>query len=491
MNASEVKYLASDIQYLALEGGGGKGIVYKGMIQALEEKGLLPIKYETGQIKGIVGSSAGAMTALALSMGMTLKDIENETTKEKLSILNSKEDVQENKRRSVVKENGHIVPSGENFEIEEITVYSISKEKIMKLLDKLWALIPKDIEYPMGIPVLVYDDIEKQMDCATKIPAELGYYCGFGARAYFTHIIQTYFIGSEYHIEYVLAHPEMQWLNAGTLTFKQFYDATKFDLRVTGCNTTTHLPLIFSASTTPNFPIAEAVGISMSIPFYFKPVEVGTVDLFNPTKTEILSGVCNNSDDDKKYTGFWVDGGMLNNLPIHAFDDINNAQTNLTSISNFDGSALNPNILAFRLQNGFDKKYYTLDGEPDGLNFQLRAQKLLYFGDKAKQSFENGEILGAIGALAQTGILDNDIVDSIVRSIDLSYLFRYCTDIFDTLMYPSEDGQLRTAKERSQTVELYTGFIGTMDFAPGIYGGIDITIDPIKFAREKTLAKLL
>jgi predicted acylesterase/phospholipase RssA len=69
----------SDIQFLALEGGGGKGAAYLGAIQFLETKGVLPIKLNsqgTNQIKGISGASAGAITALFLAVGYTSPEIE-------------------------------------------------------------------------------------------------------------------------------------------------------------------------------------------------------------------------------------------------------------------------------------------------------------------------------------------------------------------------------------------------------------------------------
>jgi hypothetical protein len=37
------------------------------------------------------------------------------------------------------------------------------------------------------------------------------------------------------------------------------------------------------------------------------------------------------------------------------------------------------------------------------------------------------------------------------------------SDLLDTALYPSEDGQIRTSQEKAQTIELYTY---TIDFAP-------------------------
>jgi|GEM_PF-3671436 len=83
-----------DVKYLVFEGGGGKGSVYLGALVALEDLRILPIRplkrtvsknhipyyleKIDGPLIGIAGSSAGAITALALSMGMTSSDLASE-----------------------------------------------------------------------------------------------------------------------------------------------------------------------------------------------------------------------------------------------------------------------------------------------------------------------------------------------------------------------------------------------------------------------------
>jgi predicted acylesterase/phospholipase RssA len=67
-----------DVAYLALEGGGGKGVTYLGAIRALERMEILPIDIRRpgeNQIIGISGASAGAITALLLSLGLNSRRI--------------------------------------------------------------------------------------------------------------------------------------------------------------------------------------------------------------------------------------------------------------------------------------------------------------------------------------------------------------------------------------------------------------------------------
>lgn len=73
-----------NLKYLALEGGGAKGAVYVGAIEALEELygvkenngSILDAKEKDGKstkIKGIAGTSAGSITAFALALGLNSK----------------------------------------------------------------------------------------------------------------------------------------------------------------------------------------------------------------------------------------------------------------------------------------------------------------------------------------------------------------------------------------------------------------------------------
>ena len=77
-------------------------------------------------------------------------------------------------------------------------------------------------------------------------------------------------------------------------TFKQLWDDHQKELVVTGCDLTEMETTYFHYKTTPDMPIALAVRISMSIPYLFVPIE--------------------------QDTHFYVDGGTIDNYPIHVFD---------------------------------------------------------------------------------------------------------------------------------------------------------------------------
>jgi predicted acylesterase/phospholipase RssA len=56
------------------------------------------------------------------------------------------------------------------------------------------------------------------------------------------------------------------------LTFREFYAISGVELAICVTNATTNQPLYFSRYFTPDFPVLEAVGASMSFPIAFKPI---------------------------------------------------------------------------------------------------------------------------------------------------------------------------------------------------------------------------
>ncbi|SRR6266568_6649463 len=67
------KLKADDIRYLALEGGGGKGFAYLGAIDILEKVKGADGRSIMARVDGFAGASAGAITALLLSIGYDYK----------------------------------------------------------------------------------------------------------------------------------------------------------------------------------------------------------------------------------------------------------------------------------------------------------------------------------------------------------------------------------------------------------------------------------
>lgn len=74
--------VAQDVRNLVLEGAGVRGVAYVGAIQYLEEKGMIK------DLNKVAGTSAGAIAALAVSLGYNSRQIEDLIYKTKLQKFN-------------------------------------------------------------------------------------------------------------------------------------------------------------------------------------------------------------------------------------------------------------------------------------------------------------------------------------------------------------------------------------------------------------------
>lgn len=173
-------------------------------------------------------------------------------------------------------------------------------------------------------------------------------------------------------------------------------------------------PKYFSAAFTPDFSVVDAVSLSMSIPFLFRPYVI---------ESEVNLDSNLPADYNKDYLGLYVDGGMLNNYPLHAFD-----YRPAKSI-NYQGDFANyflasPNIslsatefcdciLGIRLQNSV-KEYEVSDDFKEGNSFIIR------------------DFIG---------------------------------QLYSTILYPSEDGQIRSSLENNLSISIDVTDLELLDFS--------------------------
>lgn len=85
-------------------------------------------------------------------------------------------------------------------------------------------------------------------------------------------------------------------LGSPAATFADLAATRRVDLRVVATEITTHTSQVFSAATSPTVAVADAVRMSMSIPFFFAAVRTGA--------------------------GVFVDGGATWNYPLQIFDGV-------------------------------------------------------------------------------------------------------------------------------------------------------------------------
>lgn len=409
-----------EVQYLTFEGGGGKGVTFLGAIRELEHVKVLPIK-RGGPIRGVSGSSAGAITALMLAMGMDssqLGDLLFAPEKQELFLNFFWES-----RTGVLRTVRDNEPGSWDL-LANPSAWRRAKDLGSTVALLPW--IPEEILLKAALGWFMSGSVYKPItDQLTKsmgmyvanLLCDRGLFHGLGVRTFF-----------EIHIGNALGDAlGKRHLVPGKLNFEQFFEITGVNLVVTGTNISRQRPAYFSALHTPMFPVAEAVAISMNIPVLFKPVVIESPD---------------------ELAGFWVDGGLLNNLPIHAFDDPRQQafwQCRLAKEPT-DTQSLNPHVLAFRLSDGYAPP------KP----FKDSKGVLSYAKESLKKSVWSPFFI----------------------------LKQYLAELAGSLMYPAEEGQLRTRQEHDQTIELFCHELATGDFTPKK----DLYDPPIAAAQEAVKA---
>jgi NTE family protein len=324
---------------LALEGGGGKGAAYLGALGVFADPAIGLLKAATdGRTEGAVldksrvgkisGSSAGAITATLVACGYSLEEIVKIVTSEH---LRSFYDLPQLLRPRV----GQNLPAGEFF---EPSLNPTGSGVFARQDDQFTRERFDEARDPAGASRLLSRVIRnwlmQRRASLLKLPTALQFLLGvegnLGERALpeYVRSLLTDFgfmsgIGARKAIDALIAQKTVigQTTTHG-ITFSQFVKHHGVELFLTGTRLETGTFHYFSAKTTPHFAVADAVRISMSIPVLFKPVVIRPGDF-----------------PGDELVGTWVDGGMLNNLPIHAFDDA--------------VGAVGPNVLGLRL--GLDR----------------------------------------------------------------------------------------------------------------------------------------
>lgn len=203
------------IKNLVFEGAGVRGIAYCGAVQEMESKKMMD------SIERVGGTSSGAITALAISLGYSGKEIEN----------------------------------------------IISKTNFKKFNDGGFFFIG-------GI---------------NRLNKYFGWYKGKKFGKWLEKMIKEK-TGNE------------------NITFEELHQKGFKDLYITGTSLNKQRAVVFSYESYPKMKVKDAVRISVSIPLYFEPVYIDS------------SGKTFDHPKKKQGLDMMVDGGVLENFPIHVFD---------------------------------------------------------------------------------------------------------------------------------------------------------------------------
>lgn len=396
-----------NVHYLALEGGGGKGVTYLGAIRALESMGVLPINIDnpgSNQIRGISGASAGAITAMFLAMGYTAAEL-GVILSNRSTFTGFFDGPYIGVWKSVNLQNQPDLHNGAppgTMPLDYIRQRRQSISGLAQLASAIGFLAGNGMFGPTTDPI-VSRLIAYPEHYLYNLMFDRGMFPGLAARNFLQNAVYRRLWERLIRRGVRPGQPiPIYSINGSEINFERFYDLTGVDLVITGANVTKHKPAVFSRRHTPLFPVAEAVGISMNLPLLFKPVEV---------EVNVPTGQYNQRSDD--YHGHWIDGGVLNNFPLHAFDFL--LPTPAPQYPNL--RPLHPEMLGLRLTDGYPP--------------------------------------GSAGSGATP-----------IASGTFGMLQQHLGDIMGTVLYPSEEGQIRSTDERDQTIDLYTYDLKTTEFAP-------------------------
>ena len=309
---------------LVFKGGGAKGSIYPGAIRALEDYNILPY------IKRFAGASAGACVAALLAIGLTAKQLFRELESTDLFAM--------------IKDGDSTVTS---------TIHLVNR-------------------YGMNPGAALYR-----------------------------------YLGLIFY----------KYLGNADVTFRQLYDSFGVELAICVTNVTRCSSEFLHVKTSPNYPIRKAVRMSMSLPFIIEPCKeinvhgliheetqhaewhaeraslrrqmIGAMHAQRQKHGHTHHNVLGSSA--KKHNGkagvdahghmleYYVDGGVLNNYPIDAFDGwwlsmkpehafnrmLIGTGGHANYLKRFEG--YNRSVLGFRL---------TAAAEPDGMQSRLGNDKL-------------------------------------------------------------------------------------------------------------------
>ncbi|MBE2233114.1 MAG: patatin-like phospholipase family protein [Anaerolinea sp.] len=260
---------------LVFEGGGAKGMVLIGALEVLFGAG-----YSPGRL---LGTSAGAITALALAAGYTIPELN--------AALSEKD------------EQGKPIFTTFLGDPPVLDAAAIGRSAIRTLL----------AEINMS---LVWDPVEKRLD--DRIVNHLA--GSVWGRHLFSFLELGGLFSAECFISWATEKLNSGEVNGtprrfGDLTLKEFFDQTQVELTLVAADTTWSRALWLNHRTAPDCPVVYAARMSMSVPFIWPEIEWqeewGSYHTWNPATRQL---------EPIDIAGHMVvDGGVLSNFPIALF----------------------------------------------------------------------------------------------------------------------------------------------------------------------------
>jgi NTE family protein len=281
---------------LVFEGGGAKGMVFVGALQELFKGG-------TRTHGRLLGTSAGAITAVSLAAGYTPAEM--------LAVLAEKDP------------QGKPVFASFLAEPAPFDKDAVHASAIRKLLAEL------------NLP-LVPDLAEERLD--DWIASQLAE--NPSSRHLFSFVERGGWFSADPFVAWLQHTLDTGSMNGNrrrfsALTLEQFYAATNADMTLVAADTTDARLLLLNHRTAPNCPVVWAARMSMSVPLLWQEVEWrrewGLYSAWSADRERLV---------ESDITGHVVvDGGLLSNFPIALF------LADRADVIAVMGPAANPNVL--------------------------------------------------------------------------------------------------------------------------------------------------
>jgi NTE family protein len=176
------------------------------------------------------------------------------------------------------------------------------------------------------------------------------------------------------------------------ITFDELHQRGFKGLYVTGTSLTKQKAVIFSHETHPNMKVRDAVRISISIPLYFEPVFIDSTGkiIYHPKQKQGLDVL--------------VDGGIVENFPIHMFDkatpDLNTIGFRLDNDVQIESDKRNRTLAQMKVGNlnEYFKAFYSIVIE------NLNRQRLTDIDWQRTVSISDGNVQPRVRRLLQEEI---------------------------------------------------------------------------------------
>lgn len=318
--------------FLAMQGGGAKGIVHVGALTAIEQ-----LKFD---IQGVAGTSAGSMVAALVAAGYKASELVD--PQKKTHLFNTVGDALGFKEPTkLFATKGWMIlkfARGVSSKLNWISgAFSATKNWVLGAKRTKAVVSPKTkLQWLRGAVVSFFSYLLRGLSLMVGILFLLSliYFFVFYIPTITTICFAAVFflvrwiiggITSVGNIQYLMDRAlakkltENGYVIEKDVTFEDLDAAKCIPLKIVATNVAYECLELFCLDRTPNVRVADAVAASVCLPFIFKP--------FNHTfqrQTEL---------DSEKIVGQFLDGGLVSNLPAWPFDEERLLQPNVATVA--------------------------------------------------------------------------------------------------------------------------------------------------------------